>query len=92
MNMTTTIKQVREAVEQVKREYGKDLDTYQFVFFPDLISESYGGWLLPAECRGSGAFKKSYELHRLIDKLEDRFQDVLHSTVTIDLLAAGNGS
>jgi hypothetical protein len=95
MSTTTPTKdQVQAAADTIRSELSRELAAYSFVMFPEQLTESYGGWLLPGESRGSTAIHKSYDLHRLIEKIEDRFQDLLGTTVTIDLLPAAhrNGS
>jgi hypothetical protein len=79
---------VRQAVQQALEELGVELEDFQLVLFPEQVESSFGGWLVPAEIRPSKTGRKSYELHRLIEKLEDRLHDLTESTVTIDLKPA----
>lgn len=90
MNQNPTLDDVRGAVEQARSGMVDELDTFGLKVYPDRLSPSYGGWLLPAECHGSAALRKSYELHKLVEKLEDRIQDLARTTVTVDLLATAN--
>jgi hypothetical protein len=92
MNTIPAKDQVLKAIETIRQELHTELLIFPLVLHPELLNESYGGWLLPAEFAGSGAGHKSYDLHRLIEKIEDRLQDVLGhgpgSTVTVDLAPA----
>ena len=83
------LKAVNDTVAQMKPR----IDDFGLRVHTDGIEPSYGGWLLPAHCEDPSiehpkdppAARKSYELHRLLDALEDALYDKLKSTVTIVL-------
>lgn len=85
---TQQLDAVKSAVRRVLDDLRGELENYQLVLFPDRVEFSYGGWLVPAEVHASQAVRKSYELHRLIEKLEDALHELTASTVTIDLRSA----
>lgn len=89
---TRTIEDIKKAVNEAQSELATDLRAFNLHLFPDQISASYGGWLLPAECHGSSALRKSYELHKLVEKVEERLQDLTGATVTVDLLASAGSN
>jgi hypothetical protein len=75
------LKAVNDTVAQMKAR----IDDLGLRVHTDSIEPSYGGWLLPAHCEASPAARKSYELHRLLEAVEDAIYDKLNSTVTIVL-------
>lgn len=89
---TPTKEDVRKAASAVQAELAEDLSRLALVLILDRLELSYGGWLLPAEVRASSAVRKSYELHKLIERIEDLIQDRAKTTVTVDLLASANGN
>ena len=82
------VDEIRNAVATAKAELAQELNDFQIVIFPEAIEFSYGGWLVPAEVRPSRVPRKSYELHRVIERLEDRLHDLTDSTMRIDLKPA----
>jgi len=87
-NESERLEAVQSAVRQVLEDLRGELESYRLVLFPDRVEFSYGGWLVPAEVHASEQARKSYELHRLIEKLEDLLHELTASTVTIDLRSA----
>ena len=83
--MRPTAQDVRGAAQRLIRDMHSDLDSFALTLFPDGVEESYGGWLLPAESRGSSVVRKSYELHKFIESIENRLLETVNATVTIDL-------
>ena len=83
--MNTPVDVVRTAAARVIQDMRDDLARFALVLFPTELSKSFGGWLLPAESQASATVRKSYELHKLIEQIEDKLRDAAKTTVTIDL-------
>lgn len=75
-----------KAIEEVSKEFARKLDDFAVTLRTDDLLESYGAWLLPADLQASTAVRKSYELHHLLEQIEDRLRDLTKETFTIDLL------
>lgn len=73
------------AVERTRSELKVDLDRFQLYLHPQRVRPSFGGWLVPAELHASSAVRKSYELHKLIERIEERLYELTKSTVSVDL-------
>lgn len=75
-----------EAVRRSSHEMKDRLNAFGVMLREQDLQESYGAWLLPAELRASEAVRKSYELHLLLEEVENKLKDATAETFTIDLL------
>ncbi len=75
-----------EAIVRVAEEFEKRLNDFAVTLRTNDLLESYGAWLLPADLQASTAVRKSYELHHLLEQIEDRLKDLTNETFTVDLL------
>ena len=76
---------VEGAVAAAKAHYADQFKEHGLVLQADQMRFEYGSWLVPAYCAASPGIRGSYELHRLVEAVEEFVSERSGELVTVFL-------